>query len=55
MGHRLGVYFWTSRNLNALADAKSFDAITLKINGGYNGKAHRDAYYAKALEVLGAK
>ena len=55
VGHRLGVYFWTSRNLNALADAKSFDAITLKINGGYNGKAHRDAYYAKALEVLGAK
>lgn len=54
VGHRLGVYFWTSRNLNALADAKNFDAITLKINGGYNGKAERDRLYALACKVLGA-
>lgn len=54
VGHRLGGYFWTSRKLNALADAQNFDAITLKINGGYNGKAERDAYYRTNLRIFGA-
>lgn len=54
VGFRLACWYWTSRQLNALADAKSFDRITLKINGGYNGKAQRDAYYARACQVLGA-
>ncbi len=53
VGFRTAVWFWNTRNLNSYADAKNFDAITYRVNGGYNGKASRDAYYARALAVLG--
>lgn len=45
-------WFWASRELNALADAGHFDAITQRINGGQNGAAERRALYARALKVL---
>lgn len=45
-------WFWNSRNLNALADAGQFEAITRRINGGLNGQADRLAHYHRALEVL---
>ena len=54
IGFRIAQWFWNSRGLNAYADVKNFDAITYRVNGGYNGKAARDAYYAQALRVLGA-
>jgi predicted chitinase len=54
VGFRTAAWFWNSRNLNAAADAGNFDYITYRVNGGYNGKASRDAYYARALQVLGA-
>ena len=54
VGFRIAQWFWNSRNLNSYADAGNFDAITLRVNGGYNGKAARDAYYARACQVLGA-
>jgi putative chitinase len=54
VGFRTAAWFWNSRNLNAYADARNFDAITYRVNGGYNGKASRDAYYQRALSVLGA-
>ncbi|MFT3711918.1 MAG: LysM peptidoglycan-binding domain-containing protein [Archangium sp.] len=54
VGFRIAQWFWNSRNLNSYADARNFDAITLRVNGGYNGKASRDAYYARAKQVLGA-
>jgi predicted chitinase len=54
VGFRTAAWFWNSRNLNQHADAGNFDAITYRVNGGYNGKASRDAYYARALQVLGA-
>lgn len=54
VGFRIAQWFWNSRNLNSYADAGNFDAITLRVNGGYNGKASRDAYYATARSVLGA-
>jgi predicted chitinase len=41
-------------NLPSLADAGNFEAVTRAINGGLNGLANREAYYAKAREVLGA-
>ncbi|MFJ7884614.1 glycoside hydrolase family 19 protein [Pseudomonas sp. NPDC096917] len=44
--------FWSSRGLNTLADAGKFDTITLRINGGQNGAADRQALYARALKVL---
>jgi predicted chitinase/LysM repeat protein len=53
VGFRTAAWFWNSRNLNSYADAGNFDAITLRVNGGYNGKASRDAYYQRALSVLG--
>ncbi|PZR06593.1 MAG: peptidoglycan-binding protein [Archangium gephyra] len=54
IGFRIAVWYWNSRNLNAQADAGNFDAITRAINGGYNGKADRDRYWATARSVLGA-
>jgi putative chitinase len=53
VGFRTAAWFWNSRNLHAAADAGNFDYITYRVNGGYNGKAHRDMYYARALQVLG--
>jgi predicted chitinase len=52
---RVAGWFWKSHGLNPFADGGpgNFDAITRKINGGLNGKAQRDHYYAKAREVLG--
>ena len=44
--------FWISNGLNALADAQRFETITRRINGGVNGLAERQRYYARALEVL---
>jgi putative chitinase len=45
-------WFWNSRNLSALADAKDFNGITRRINGGLNGLAERLAFYTTALNVL---
>ena len=52
MGFRVACWFWKTNGLNALVDAGNFDAITRRINGGYNGKADRDARYQRALQVL---
>jgi putative chitinase len=54
VGFRLAGGYWTDRKLNELADAQDFDGITKAINGGFNGKPERDAYYHRALTVLGA-
>jgi predicted chitinase len=54
VGFRTAAWYWNNRNLNQYADAGNFDAITYRVNGGYNGKAERDAYYNRALQVLGA-
>ena len=45
-------WFWSSRNLNALADKGDFQGISKRINGGYNGLAEREAFYKAALRVL---
>jgi predicted chitinase/LysM repeat protein len=54
VGFRIATWYWQTHNLNSMADAGNFDGITRAINGGYNGKADRDAYYARARGVLGA-
>jgi putative chitinase len=51
---RVAAWFWNSRSLSKYADSGNFDTITRRINGGFNGKASRDAYYARAKDVLGA-
>lgn len=49
---RTACWFWTTKKLNGYADLGEFDTITKRINGGFNGKAERDAYYQKALAAL---
>lgn len=46
------VWYWTTRNLNALADQDRFTDITKAINGGTNGLEDRKARYRLALSVL---
>lgn len=46
-------WFWSTRNLNNLADQENFKGITRAINGGYNHLAEREMYYNRAKEVLG--
>lgn len=46
------VWYWTTRNLNALADQDRFTDITKAINGGTNGLEDRKARYKLALSVL---
>jgi predicted chitinase/peptidoglycan hydrolase-like protein with peptidoglycan-binding domain len=53
VGFRTAAWFWNSRKLNSFADSGDFDAITKRINGGFNGKLDRDARYAEARQVLG--
>jgi predicted chitinase len=53
VGFRLAAWFWREHGLNELADARDFDKITLRINGGYNGKDDRDRRYAIATHILG--
>jgi putative chitinase len=56
VGFRTSVWFWTTRKLNALADQgtlESFRQITKKINGGTNGQADREQFWAKAKNALG--
>jgi predicted chitinase len=56
VGFRVAGWFWQSRGLNALADLgtlAAFRSITHRINGGYNGLAEREAYWARAKAALG--
>jgi putative chitinase len=53
VGFRTAAWYWNSRNLNQYADSGNFRELTRRINGGYNGLADREAYYRRALNVLG--
>lgn len=46
------VWYWSTRNLNVLADADRFTDITKAINGGTNGLEDRKKRYRLALSVL---
>lgn len=45
-------WFWKMHGLNVLADTQSFATITRRINGGINGLAEREKFYALAKAVL---
>ena len=51
---RSAAWFWHSRGLNELADKGPgwFIPITKRINGGVNGLSDRQAYLARAQEVI---
>jgi putative chitinase len=48
-------WFWSARGLNALADMgdqASFNQISFRINGGWNGKEDRLQNWAEVRAVL---
>jgi putative chitinase len=45
-------WFWSTRGLNALADADQITAQTKKINGGTNGLEERVKLYKKGLTIF---
>jgi predicted chitinase len=55
---RIAGLFWTRNGLNELADLAtddSFRTITRRINGGLNGLADRQSFYASARTVFGVE
>lgn len=51
VGWRVAVWYWTTHNINALADRDDVLAVTKAINGGTNGLASRKAILARVREV----
>jgi putative chitinase len=51
-GSLIAAWYWTTRKLNALADAGDFPGITRAVNGGMTGYDARLAYYTKAQELF---
>lgn len=51
VGWRVAVWYWTSHNINALADRDDVLAVTKAINGGTNGLASRKAILARVRQV----
>jgi hypothetical protein len=53
---RIAGLYWSKKGLNELADQATDDAfreITRRINGGFNGLADRQQFYATARATLG--
>ncbi|MGH9143583.1 MAG: glycoside hydrolase family 19 protein, partial [Vicinamibacterales bacterium] len=56
LAFRIAGLFWSKKGLNELADEATSDAfkeITRRINGGFNGLAERQQFYAAACAALG--
>ncbi|MBN9685396.1 MULTISPECIES: glycoside hydrolase family 19 protein [unclassified Corallococcus] len=53
IGFRTAAWYWTSRNINARADAGDLVGVTKLINGGTNGLEDRRKFYDRAVKVLG--
>lgn len=51
---QVSAHFWTSHNLNELADAGDFVGIVRVVNGGTNDLGIREAFWARAKRALGA-
>lgn len=47
-------WYWNANNLNRFSDRGDFLTLTRRINGGTNGLADRQRYYARARRVFGA-
>jgi putative chitinase len=46
-------WFWSTNNLNRLADTGDVRVVTKRINGGYNGLTDRSAKFGKLMIILG--
>jgi predicted chitinase len=56
LAFRIAGLYWSKKGLNELADQATDDAfreITRRINGGFNGLADRQQFYATACTALG--
>ena len=51
--YKSAMWFWWKNGLNAIADTGDVNAVTKRVNGGYNGLDSRKKYLARAKEVLG--
>lgn len=49
---RIAAWYWKTRNITPPADQGDFVRVTKLINGGTNGLAQRQEYYAKAQGIL---
>lgn len=45
-------WFWEVNKLNAFADARDMKTLTRRVNGGFNGLAHRMELYTAAQQIL---
>ena len=50
--YKSAMWFWWKNGLNAIADTGDVNAVTKRVNGGYNGLDSRKKYLARAKEVL---
>lgn len=46
------VWYWTSNNINAIADTDNIEKVTKAVNGGLNGFSQRSHYYELAKQNL---
>ena len=51
--YKSAMWFWWKNGLNAIADTGDVNAVTKRVNGGYNGLDSRKKYLAKAKDALG--
>jgi len=46
-------WWWTAHKCGLLLDSQGFDAVTRRINGGYNGRVERQQLFTLACGALG--
>lgn len=51
--YKSAMWFWWKNGLNAIADTGDVNAVTKRVNGGYNGLDSRKKYLVRAKEALG--
>lgn len=51
--YKSAMWFWWKNGLNAIADTGDVNAVTKRVNGGYNGLESRKKYLARSKEALG--
>lgn len=46
-------FWWNKNNMNSLCDSNpTVRQVTLRVNGGTNGLATRQAYYQRCLQII---
>ena len=51
--YKSAMWFWWKNGLNVIADTGDVNAVTKRVNGGYNGLDSRKKYLARSKEALG--